>query len=151
MGDYRRALGGGSDIGLREVDDDDRGRPRRSQVFLRWTFQPLEPTEADQPTWIAAGAVAITCFAGSNLLATRTVPTRVDRLAPLIEGLVILAWPRPPSGSRSWPHSASGATSSVTFRSATTSYWALAAWLAAFAGMLVQGAGAALRQRARRT
>ena len=63
-----------------------------TMVFLRWTFQPLEPTEADPPAWIAAGAVAITVLAGSNLLATRTVSPRVDRLGPLIEGLVTLAW-----------------------------------------------------------
>ena len=63
-----------------------------TMVFLRWTFQPLEPTEADPPAWIAAGAVAITVLAGSNLLATRTVSPRVDRLAPFIEGLVTLAW-----------------------------------------------------------
>ncbi len=61
-------------------------------VLLRWTFQPLEPGEADPPAWIAAGAVAITVLAGSNLLAARTVSPRVDRLAPLIEGLVTLAW-----------------------------------------------------------
>ena len=63
-----------------------------TMVFLRWTFQPLEPTEADPPAWIAAGAVAITVLAGSNLLATRAVSPRVDRLGPLIEGLVTLAW-----------------------------------------------------------
>jgi tellurite resistance protein TehA-like permease len=61
-------------------------------VFLRWTFQPLEPTEADPPAWIAAGAVAITVLAGSNLLAARGASTQVERLAPLIEGLVVLAW-----------------------------------------------------------
>jgi len=63
-----------------------------TMVFLRWTFQSLEPTEADPPAWIAAGAVAITVLAGSNLLASRTVSPRVDRLAPFIEGLVTLAW-----------------------------------------------------------
>jgi len=63
-----------------------------TMVFLRWTFQSLEPTEADPPAWIAAGAVAITVLAGSNLLAARGVSPRVDRLAPLIEGLVTLAW-----------------------------------------------------------
>jgi len=63
-----------------------------TMVFLRWTFQPLEPTEADPPAWIAAGAVAITVLAGSNLLGVRTVSPRVDRLAPMIEGLVTLAW-----------------------------------------------------------
>jgi tellurite resistance protein TehA-like permease len=63
-----------------------------TMVFLRWTFQPLEPTEADPPAWIAAGAVAITVLAGSNLLAARRVSPRVERLAPLIEGLVTLAW-----------------------------------------------------------
>ena len=63
-----------------------------TMVFLRWTFQPLEPTDADPPAWIAAGAVAITVLAGSNLLAARTVSPRIDRLAPFIEGLVSLAW-----------------------------------------------------------
>ncbi|MEO7370165.1 MAG: tellurite resistance/C4-dicarboxylate transporter family protein [Ilumatobacteraceae bacterium] len=63
-----------------------------TMVFLRWTFQPLEPTEADPPAWIAAGAVAITVLAGSNLLASRSLSPRVDRLGPLIEGLVTLAW-----------------------------------------------------------
>ena len=63
-----------------------------TMVFLRWTFQPLEPSEADPPAWIAAGAVAITVLAGSNLLAARTVSPRIERLAPFIEGLVVLAW-----------------------------------------------------------
>ena len=63
-----------------------------TMVFLRWTFQPLEPTDADPPAWIAAGAVAITVLAGSNLLASRSVSVRIDRLAPLIEGLVTQAW-----------------------------------------------------------
>jgi tellurite resistance protein TehA-like permease len=63
-----------------------------TMVFLRWTFQPLEPTEADPPAWIAAGAVAITVLAGSNLLAARTASVRVDRLAPFIEGVVVAAW-----------------------------------------------------------
>ncbi len=63
-----------------------------TMLFLRWTFQPLEPTEADPPAWIAAGAVAITVLAGANLLAARAVSPRVDRLAPFIEGLVVLAW-----------------------------------------------------------
>lgn len=63
-----------------------------TMLFLRWTFQPLEPTEADPPAWIAAGAVAITVLAGSNLLLARDVSPRVDRLAPFIEGVVTLAW-----------------------------------------------------------
>ena len=64
-----------------------------TMVFLRWTFQPLEPTEADPPAWIAAGAVAITVLAGSNLLARpRPSSPRIDRLAPFVEGLVTLAW-----------------------------------------------------------
>jgi tellurite resistance protein TehA-like permease len=63
-----------------------------TMVFLRWTFQSLEPTEADPPAWIAAGAVAITVLAGSNLLGARAAAPRVERLAPLIEGLVTLAW-----------------------------------------------------------
>lgn len=63
-----------------------------TMVFLRWTFQELEPTEADPPAWIAAGAVAITVLAGSNLLASGIVSPRLTRLAPLLEGFVILAW-----------------------------------------------------------
>lgn len=63
-----------------------------TMVFLRWTFQPLEPTEADPPAWIAAGAVAITVLAGSNLLGARQKSLRIDRLGGLIEGLVVMAW-----------------------------------------------------------
>ena len=63
-----------------------------TMVFLRWTFQGLEPNEADPPAWIAAGAVAITVLAGSNLLAARVASPRVERLAALLEGLVVLAW-----------------------------------------------------------
>jgi tellurite resistance protein TehA-like permease len=33
-----------------------------TMIFLRWTFVSLEPTEADPPSWIAAGAVAIIWF-----------------------------------------------------------------------------------------
>ena len=63
-----------------------------TMVFLRWTFQALSPSEADPPAWIAAGAVAITVLAGSNLLGARTASPRIERLAPLVEGLVTLAW-----------------------------------------------------------
>lgn len=64
-----------------------------TMVFLRWTFQPLDPTEADPPAWIAAGAVAITVLAGSNiLLAAGHAPDRIDRLAPFLEGLVVMSW-----------------------------------------------------------
>jgi tellurite resistance protein TehA-like permease len=63
-----------------------------TMVFLRWTFQELEPTEADPPAWIAAGAVAITVLAGSTILLARTVSPRIDRLAPFIEGIVVLTW-----------------------------------------------------------
>lgn len=61
-------------------------------VFLRWTFVPLEPTEADPPAWIAAGAVAISVLAGSTLLDAADASTRLAELAPTIEVLVILAW-----------------------------------------------------------
>lgn len=61
-------------------------------VFLRWTFRELEPTEAEPPSWIAAGAVAITVLAGSNILLAAEVSERVDRVAPMVEGLVVMAW-----------------------------------------------------------
>lgn len=63
-----------------------------TMVFLRWTFAELEPTEADPPAWIAAGAVAITVLAGSNLLTARVASERIARLVPFIEGIVMLAW-----------------------------------------------------------
>jgi tellurite resistance protein TehA-like permease len=63
-----------------------------TMVFLRWTFTELEPTEADPPAWIAAGAVAITVLAGSNLLGSQRASPRIERLAPFIEGTVMLAW-----------------------------------------------------------
>lgn len=63
-----------------------------TMLFLRWTFHELDPTEADPPAWIAAGAVAITVLAGSNLLGIRSLSARVERLAPFIEGVVVLAW-----------------------------------------------------------
>jgi tellurite resistance protein TehA-like permease len=64
-----------------------------TMVFLRWTFHPLDPTEADPPAWIAAGAVAITVLAGSNLLiAADSGSERLARVAPFVEGIVVLAW-----------------------------------------------------------
>ena len=63
-----------------------------TMVFLRWTFQPLDPTEADPPAWIAAGAVAITVLAGSNLLLASPKSARLQGLAPFIEGVVVMAW-----------------------------------------------------------
>jgi tellurite resistance protein TehA-like permease len=63
-----------------------------TMVFLRWTFQPLDPAEADPPAWIAAGAVAITVLAGANLLLARDTSVRVERVAPFVEGVVVMAW-----------------------------------------------------------
>jgi tellurite resistance protein TehA-like permease len=63
-----------------------------TMVFLRWTFQELEPTEADPPAWIAAGAVAIAVLAGSNLLLASAASPRIERVAPFVEGTVTLAW-----------------------------------------------------------
>jgi tellurite resistance protein TehA-like permease len=63
-----------------------------TMLFLRWTFVALGPAELQPPSWIAAGAVAITVLAGSNLLAARAVSPRIERLAPFLEGVVVLAW-----------------------------------------------------------
>jgi tellurite resistance protein TehA-like permease len=63
-----------------------------TMVFLRWTFVTLEPTEAEPPAWIAAGAVAITVLAGSNLLLAQAAVPRIARVAPAIEVVVVLAW-----------------------------------------------------------
>lgn len=61
-------------------------------VFYRWVFASLEPTEADPPAWIAAGAVAITVLTGSNLVAATRASGHLVRAAPTIEVLVVLAW-----------------------------------------------------------
>lgn len=63
-----------------------------TMVFLRWTFHELEPTEVDPPAWIAAGAVAITVLAGSNLLLAAPDSERLTRLSGFIEGMTVLAW-----------------------------------------------------------
>ena len=63
-----------------------------TMVFLRWTFVALEPTEADPPAWIAAGAVAIIVLAGSNLLLAQDAAPRIARVAPAVEVVVVLAW-----------------------------------------------------------
>ena len=47
---------------------------------------------ADPPAWIAAGAVAITVLAGSNLLLAQDAAPRIARVAPAVETLVVLAW-----------------------------------------------------------
>lgn len=63
-----------------------------TMVFLRWTFSRWEATEVDPPAWIAAGAVAITVLAGSNILLSVDASDRIALLVPFIEGMVILAW-----------------------------------------------------------
>lgn len=63
-----------------------------TMVFLRWTFHALEPSEADPPAWIAAGAVAISVLAGSNLLLARDTSPRIARIAPFLEGMVMMVW-----------------------------------------------------------
>ncbi len=154
-----------------------------TMVFLRWTFQALEPNEADPPAWIAAGAVAITVLAGSNLLAARSASPRVERLAPLIEGLVTLAWAtatfwfpvmvaigvwrhivrhiplryHPSYWALVFPLGMYGASTfkmraviglgHLEWAPKVTLAVALAAWAAAFAGLVVQGARAAVRRR----
>ena len=63
-----------------------------TMVFLRWAFYTWDPAAVDPPAWIAAGAVAITVLAGSNLLIAAPASDRLVRLAPFVEGLTVLAW-----------------------------------------------------------
>ena len=60
--------------------------------FLRWTFRHLDPKEIDPPAWIAAGAMAITVLAGSNLLIAAPHSQALAQLKSFLEGFVILAW-----------------------------------------------------------
>lgn len=148
-----------------------------TMIFLRWTFQPLEPTEADPPAWIAAGAVAITVLAGSNILLAADVSPRIERIGPFVEGLVVTAWATATFwfpvmlAIGVWRHVVRrvplryhpsywalvfplGMYAVATFRmrtaidldalgwAPTVAFgFALAAWAAAFAGMLHQGLG----------
>jgi tellurite resistance protein TehA-like permease len=152
-----------------------------TMVFLRWTFTDLEPTEADPPAWIAAGAVAITVLAGSNLLAVSGASPRVERLAPFIEGITLLAWatatfwfplmiaigfwrhlirriplryhpsywalvfPLGMYGAATFRMRASVGLEALEWLPRVMLAVALAAWTAAFAGMLAQGASAISR------
>jgi hypothetical protein len=92
-----------------------------TMVFLRWTFAELEPTEADPPAWIAAGC-------RRHHRARRLQPARSPRALTSgsnasprsSKASSSSPGPPPPSGSRSWSPSASGATSSTGYRSATT-------------------------------
>ena len=63
-----------------------------TMLFQRWSFFVLNPEDAQPPSWIAAGAVAITVLAGSTMLGTRELIPRFERLAPFLEGMIILAW-----------------------------------------------------------
>jgi tellurite resistance protein TehA-like permease len=152
-----------------------------TMVFLRWTFTELEPTEADPPAWIAAGAVAITVLAGSNLLGARAASPRIDRLAPFIEGVVLLAWstatfwfplmvaigiwrhlinrvplryhpsywalvfPLGMYGASTFRMRAAVQLDALEWLPQVTLAVALAAWTAAFVGLLAEGARAASR------
>jgi tellurite resistance protein TehA-like permease len=154
-----------------------------TMVFLRWTFLELDPSEADPPAWIAAGAVAITVLAGSNLLLARDASDRIERLAPFIEGVVVLAWATATFwfplmvAIGVWRHLVNrvplryhpsywalifplGMYSAATFRMRlavglqeldwlprATLVLALAAWAAAFLGLLLEGAGCSRARR----
>lgn len=157
-----------------------------TMIFLRWTFTELEPAEADPPAWIAAGAVAITVLAGSNLLTAQEVSSRIERLAPVVEATVVLAWatatfwfplmvaigiwrhvihrvplryhpsywalvfPLGMYGAATFRMRAAVRLDSLEWLPQATLAVALAAWTAAFVGLLLEGAGAASRMPGRR-
>jgi tellurite resistance protein TehA-like permease len=60
--------------------------------FLRWTLRRLDPTQLDPSAWIAAGAMAITVLAGSNLLIAAPRSPALAQLTQFLHGVVILAW-----------------------------------------------------------
>ena len=66
-------------------------RDRFSDAVDAWT-SPRIPDVGRRVSLDRRRRLAITVLAGSNLLASRATSTRVDRLAPFIEGLVTLAW-----------------------------------------------------------
>jgi tellurite resistance protein TehA-like permease len=60
--------------------------------FARWTFRRLDPAEIDPPAWIAAGAMAITVLAGSNLTIAAPHAPFLAKFTGFLEGVVVLAW-----------------------------------------------------------
>jgi len=60
--------------------------------FIRGTFRRLDPEEIDPPAWIAAGAMAITVLAGSNLLIAAPESQALAQLTQFLQGITILAW-----------------------------------------------------------
>ncbi len=154
-----------------------------TMVFLRWTFTELEPTEADPPAWIAAGAVAITVLAGSNLMLAADGSPRIGQVAPFLEGAVLLGWatatfwfplmvaigiwrhlinrvplryhpsywalvfPLGMYGVATFRMRAAVKLGSLELLPQITLGVALAAWTAAFVGLLVQAVRAAARLR----
>jgi tellurite resistance protein TehA-like permease len=63
-----------------------------TMIFARWTFYRLSLADEDPPIWIAAGAVAITALAGSNLLLARGADPLLEPMAPAIALFAVLAW-----------------------------------------------------------
>lgn len=63
-----------------------------TMIFARWTFYRLSFADEDPPIWIAAGAVAITALAGSNLLLAGSEDPLLESMAPAIALFVVLAW-----------------------------------------------------------
>ena len=63
-----------------------------TMVFLRWTFQPLEPSEADPPPGSPPAPSRSPARRLQLLLAAPKESPRIARLAPFIEGLVVMAW-----------------------------------------------------------
>lgn len=61
-------------------------------IFARWTLTRVDPTEIHPPAWIAAGAVAITTLAGSNMITAASASERLQLLLPYLEGMTVLAW-----------------------------------------------------------
>lgn len=61
-------------------------------VFMRWSFQDMDPAELVPPEWIATGAMAISTLAGANLVLAAGEQELLSALLPFLKGMTVLAW-----------------------------------------------------------
>ena len=63
-----------------------------SLIFYRYTFFALSPSDLAPPYWINMGAVAISCLAGTMLIAAAPQSPLLTELLPFLKGFTLLFW-----------------------------------------------------------
>lgn len=63
-----------------------------SLIFYRYTFFPVDPSHLDPLYWVNMGAMAISTFAGTMLIAVADESLVVEPLAHFLKGFTLLFW-----------------------------------------------------------